>query len=192
MPFEDVIDIDTRADRGPAAMPLSVEEVGRASEACHVRADGGSQWVLHGVSVVPGPTGAPVWFAVSAQDITERRHAEEELRVLREHLAERVVRDPLTGLANRVLLEERLRSAPAREVGGRDSGAGRRDRGRGGGEHGAGGSGCRPGGGGRAAQSSRRQHVRRQAARPLSAHRPGSRHAVHQVDPCEPLAVASA
>ncbi len=88
--------------------------------------------MLHGVSLVPVPTGAPAWFAVSAQDMTERRHAEEELQVLSEHLAERVVRDPLTGLANRVLLEEQLHSALAREVGGRDPGAGRRDRGRGG------------------------------------------------------------
>ncbi len=248
-------------------MPLSVEEVGRESEACHVRADGGSQWVLHGVSLVPGPTGAPAWFAVSAQDIPERRHAEEELQVLSEHLAERVVRDPLTGLANRVLLEERLRSAPAREarsgcstavlfldldrfkavndqyghavgdlvlrtLAGRLSSVVRPSDtvARLGGEfvvlvEGAVQEAMHPlvgrlrsvvgipvpaGGievvvgvsiglavafagqaevGALLGQADDRMY--RQAARPLSAHRPGSRHTVREVDPCEPLAVAS-
>jgi len=123
-------------------------------------------------------------FAVSAQDITERRHAEEELRVLREHLAERVVRDPLTGLANLVLLEERLRSAvgipvPAGgievvvgvSIGLAVAVAGQAEVG--------------------ALLGQADDRMYRQAARPLSAHRPGSRHNVREVDPCEPLAVAS-
>ena len=85
------------------------------AEASHVHADGRVTWLLHGVSTVPGVDGAPGWLAVSAQDITERRHAELELRALSEVLAERAVRDPLTGLANRALLEERLRAALARD-----------------------------------------------------------------------------
>lgn len=85
------------------------------SEERYLDANGQVRWVLHGVSVVPGPDGRPAWFAVSAQDITERRRAEQDLRELAAVLAERAVRDPLTGLANRTLLEERLRSALARD-----------------------------------------------------------------------------
>ena len=53
---------------------------------------------------------------MSAQDITERRRAEQDLRDLTAVLAERAVRDPLTGLANRALLEERLRAVLARDA----------------------------------------------------------------------------
>jgi diguanylate cyclase (GGDEF)-like protein len=67
------------------------------------------------VTVVPGPDANPAWFAVSAQDITERRRAEEELRSLTATLTERAIRDQLTGLANRTLLEERLRAALSRD-----------------------------------------------------------------------------
>jgi diguanylate cyclase (GGDEF)-like protein/PAS domain S-box-containing protein len=77
--------------------------------------DGQVRWVLHGVTVVP-EQGRPAWFAVSAQDITERRRAEQDLRDLAAVLSERAVRDPLTGLANRGLLEERLRAALARDA----------------------------------------------------------------------------
>jgi diguanylate cyclase (GGDEF)-like protein len=72
--------------------------------------------VLHGVTVVPDRDGRPAWFAVSAQDITERRKAEQDLRDLTATLSERAVRDPLTGLSNRVLLEERLRAVLARDA----------------------------------------------------------------------------
>lgn len=115
VPFTDVIDLDPRSDQGRTALLLSGQEVALQSEERYVAMDGAWQWVLHGVTVVPGPDGAAAWFAVSAQEITERRRAEEDLRALSEHLAERAVRDPLTGLANRVLLEERLRVALARD-----------------------------------------------------------------------------
>jgi diguanylate cyclase (GGDEF)-like protein len=72
--------------------------------------------VLHGVTVVPDRDGRPAWFAVSAQDITERRKAEQDLRDLTATLSVRAVRDPLTGLSNRVLLEERLRAVLARDA----------------------------------------------------------------------------
>jgi diguanylate cyclase (GGDEF)-like protein len=78
--------------------------------------DGRVRWVLHGITVVPGPDGRPAWFAVSAQDITERRRGEQALRDLSDELAARAVRDPLTGLANRSLLEERLRAVLARDA----------------------------------------------------------------------------
>ncbi|MEO6206218.1 MAG: sensor domain-containing diguanylate cyclase [Mycobacteriales bacterium] len=86
------------------------------SEQRYQRPDGTVRWLLHGVTVVTGSGGQPAWFAVSAQDITERHAAEEELRALTATLAEQAVRDPLTGLANRMLLEERLRAVLARDV----------------------------------------------------------------------------
>jgi len=82
----------------------------------YTHADGTTAWVLHGVAAVAAPDGRPAWFAVSAQDITERRRAEEELRAATEALTERAVRDPLTGLANRTLFEERLRGALSRDA----------------------------------------------------------------------------
>ena len=86
------------------------------SEQAYAHADGTSAWVLHGVASVAGPDGRPAWFAVSAQDITERRRAEEDLRAMTAVLTERAVRDPLTGLANRALFEERLRGALSRDA----------------------------------------------------------------------------
>jgi diguanylate cyclase (GGDEF)-like protein len=74
------------------------------------------RWVLHGVTVVPDDDGAPAWFAVSAQNITERRRAEQDLRELAAAMSERAVRDPLTELANRSLLLERLRASLSRDA----------------------------------------------------------------------------
>ncbi len=82
----------------------------------YVRPDGEEVWVLHGVTVVRDAAGSPLWFAVSAQDITERRQVERHLKEKAEVLSQRVVRDPLTGLANRVLLEERMTGALARDA----------------------------------------------------------------------------
>jgi diguanylate cyclase (GGDEF)-like protein/PAS domain S-box-containing protein len=86
------------------------------AERQYVHADGTSTWLLHGVATVLSAAGEPAWLAVSAQDISERRRAEQDLRELTAVLTERAVRDPLTGLANRALLEERLRSALARDA----------------------------------------------------------------------------
>ncbi|MGZ6793143.1 MAG: diguanylate cyclase domain-containing protein [Mycobacteriales bacterium] len=89
---------------------------GTSAEQRYDGPDGQPRWVLQEATVVPGPDGRPAWLAVSAQDITARHRAEQELRSLTETLAERAVRDPLTGLANRVLLEERLRAVLSRDV----------------------------------------------------------------------------
>ena len=86
------------------------------SEQAYTHTDGTTAWVLHGVAAVVGSDGRPAWFAVSAQDITERRRAEEELRAATEALTEQAVRDPLTGLANRTLFDERLRAALSRDA----------------------------------------------------------------------------
>jgi len=86
------------------------------AERQYVHADGATTWLLHGVATVLTPEGKPAWFAISAQDISERRRAEQDLRDLTAVLTEQAVRDPLTGLANRALLEERLRTALARDA----------------------------------------------------------------------------
>ncbi len=116
LPFSQQLHTEESADRGNRASLLLAGQASELqSEQRYLRPDGSVRWLLHGVTVVPGSDGAPAWFAVSAQDITERRTAEDELRQLTATLAEQAVRDPLTGLANRMLLEERLRAVLARD-----------------------------------------------------------------------------
>src|SRR3954471_2803131 len=117
VPFATLLHPDDRPqDESRVSLLLTGKEHALQSEQRYVAPDGRVRWVLHGVTVVPGPDGRPAWFAVSAQDITERRRAEQDLRALTDELAERAVRDPLTGLANRALLEERLRAVLARDA----------------------------------------------------------------------------
>jgi diguanylate cyclase (GGDEF)-like protein/PAS domain S-box-containing protein len=117
VPFSQMLHPDDRVgDADRVARLLDGSETTLQAEERYVAPDGRTLWVMHGVTVVPGPDGRPAWFAVSAQDITERRRVEEELRALTATLAERAVRDPLTGLANRTLLEERLRAVLARDA----------------------------------------------------------------------------
>ncbi|MCW2499074.1 MAG: hypothetical protein JWN87_750 [Frankiales bacterium] len=117
VPFSQVLHPDDRdRDRSRIALLLSGQEHALQAEERYVDPHGRTLWVLHGVTVVPGADGKPAWFAVSAQDITERRRVEAELRALTATLTERAVRDPLTGLANRILMEERLRSVLSRDA----------------------------------------------------------------------------
>jgi diguanylate cyclase (GGDEF)-like protein/PAS domain S-box-containing protein len=117
VPFTDVLHPDERASELDRIDDLlSGRETSLTAEGRYVGPDGHVLWVLHGVSVVRGPDGQPQWFAVSAQDITERRKVETDLRELTATLTERAVRDPLTGLANRTLLLERLRGVLARDA----------------------------------------------------------------------------
>lgn len=117
VPFSQVLHPEDRADdRSRVERLLSGAEHALQAEERYVAPGGRLLWVLHGVTVVPGPDGRPAWFAVSAQDISERRQAESELRSLTATLTERAVRDPLTGLANRSLLEERLRGVLSRDA----------------------------------------------------------------------------
>jgi diguanylate cyclase (GGDEF)-like protein/PAS domain S-box-containing protein len=58
-------------------------------------------WVLLSVSLVRDADGAPQYFISQIQDVTDRKHAEQDLvRASRQ--------DPLTGLANRRSIEEQL------------------------------------------------------------------------------------
>ena len=110
--------VDVLQDTDPADLAALAEGRREAvqSEQSYLHRDGSVAWVLHGLAPVAGPDGAPAWYAVSAQDITERRRAEQGLRELTAVLTERAVRDPLTGLANRALFEERLRGALSRDA----------------------------------------------------------------------------
>jgi diguanylate cyclase (GGDEF)-like protein/PAS domain S-box-containing protein len=114
--FASVVHPDDRPDADSAVALLEGAKQAIEREQRYLHPDGRMRWVLHGVTVVPGDHGRPAWFAVSAQDITERRRAEQELRELAAVLSERAVRDPLTGLANRTLLLERVRAALARDA----------------------------------------------------------------------------
>ncbi len=117
VPFMEVVHPDHR-EAGDEALQALLE--GRrttlTAEERYATSDGRELWVLHGVSLVTGEDGQPGWFAVSAQDITERRRAEQAMRDLTAELTERAVRDPLTGLANRTLVEERLRGTLSRDA----------------------------------------------------------------------------
>ena len=107
---------DRAASRELIAELLAGSRATVDTEQCYVGASDREVWVLHGMSLVRSRNGQPLWFAVSAQDVTQRRRAEQDLRELTAVLAERAVRDPLTGLANRTLVEERLRGALARDA----------------------------------------------------------------------------
>ena len=71
-------------------------------------------WVQHSATVVPDETGRLMWFAFSAHDISDRRRAVQTLQDMTEVLTEQTLRDPLTGLANRALLHQRLGDELAR------------------------------------------------------------------------------
>lgn len=117
VPFTGLLHPDDRAvNNAQVELLLRGDKPWLASEERYVTGSGRELWVLHAVSLVMGSDGGPGWFAVSAQDITERRQAEQDLRDLTAVLAERAIRDPLTGLANRTLLEERLRGTLARDA----------------------------------------------------------------------------
>ena len=107
-------DVDSERRRVEALLDGEAETL--RSELRHVGPGGGVTWVLHGITLVRDDEGDPAWFALSAQDITDRKRAEEELRALSVELAHRAMHDPLTGLANRALLLDRVRLAQARAL----------------------------------------------------------------------------
>ena len=70
-------------------------------------AEGHYIWALLSVSLVRDDAGAPLYFVSQIQDISEQKRAAE-------HLTDLTLRDPLTGLANRVLFNDRLAHAVER------------------------------------------------------------------------------
>lgn len=65
------------------------------------RADGGEIWTQVTVSLVRDETGAPAYQVAMLQDVSEQRRLQDRLEYQAYH-------DPLTGLANRVRVTERL------------------------------------------------------------------------------------
>jgi diguanylate cyclase (GGDEF)-like protein/PAS domain S-box-containing protein len=74
-----------------------------------VRSDGEIRWLQSWSHVVTDEDGKPVRLTGSAQDVTDRKRAEQAL-------AHQALHDSLTGLANRALFGDRLEHALARQV----------------------------------------------------------------------------
>jgi len=70
-------------------------------------ASGGYVWVERSTTLVRDAAGAPSYFVLQVVDISDRIRAQEKL-------ARRAVTDPLTGLPNRLVLNDRLEHALAR------------------------------------------------------------------------------
>jgi diguanylate cyclase (GGDEF)-like protein/PAS domain S-box-containing protein len=73
----------------------------------YIRADGEVVWAVATVSVLGDEHGDPLHLLGLVQEITESKRRQADLARL-------ALQDPLTGLANRVLLDDRLRVALAR------------------------------------------------------------------------------
>ncbi len=101
-------------------------EVARASgrETFHldrrlIRRDGAVLWVHFSVSVVRDSAGRPVYYVAMAEDVTGRKHEEEERERQRRELETLASTDPLTGLFNHRYMQEYLgiRLAEAQRAG---------------------------------------------------------------------------
>ena len=107
-PAEELIHPDDRVS-ARSSVPRIIEHGWGMSEMRIRRHDGTWIWVVNSTSVVRDPeTGEVVEFRASLRDITERKRLESELQ----HQA---LHDPLTGLGNRILLQQRLEMAVAHD-----------------------------------------------------------------------------
>jgi diguanylate cyclase (GGDEF)-like protein/PAS domain S-box-containing protein len=100
--FEDVTlpeDVALGVDRLQLLVEGKIENV--ELEKRYVRSDGSLLWGRLSVSMVRDEEGAPAYFVKQVEDVTEVRKARAELQ-------QRALYDPLTGLANRSLLMDRL------------------------------------------------------------------------------------
>ena len=82
---------------------LGASPVERVEVRCR-RPDGSVAWVAVTTSAITDSAGRPLYGIAQVEDVSDRRAAQQEL-------AHRAVHDPLTGLPNRVALQERLNSA---------------------------------------------------------------------------------
>jgi diguanylate cyclase (GGDEF)-like protein/PAS domain S-box-containing protein len=76
----------------------------------YYRADGSEVWTHITVSLVRDETGAPAYQVAMLEDVSERRLLQEKLKYQAYH-------DPLTGLANRAMVAERLEQLFTEQVG---------------------------------------------------------------------------
>ncbi|MFC0715690.1 putative bifunctional diguanylate cyclase/phosphodiesterase [Cellulomonas biazotea] len=103
-PMADLGEPEGRAAERLAVDRLLAGEVPRFSlEQQYLRADGHAVWVVLDAALVRSATGAPDHFVVQVRDSTESR-------LQAEMLTHRAMHDPLTGLANRTLMQEVLQS----------------------------------------------------------------------------------
>jgi diguanylate cyclase (GGDEF)-like protein/PAS domain S-box-containing protein len=72
-----------------------------------VTADGGHVWTERSTTLVRDPAGLPSYFVLQVLDISDRMAAQEQL-------SRKASTDPLTGLPNRLVLDDRLEHALAR------------------------------------------------------------------------------
>lgn len=91
------------AERAEVARLLTGEQQRFSREKRYQRADGHLVWAVLDAALVRGPSGEPDHFVVQVRDSTESR-------LQAEMLTHRAMHDPLTGLANRTLLQEVLQS----------------------------------------------------------------------------------
>ncbi len=83
------------------------ESRGYRMEKRYVHADGHLVWVSLSVSAVRDASGQPLYMIGQVEDITERK-------AIGERLVHQAIHDPLTGLPNRTLFIDRLRSVMTR------------------------------------------------------------------------------
>ncbi|MFC7344188.1 PAS domain S-box protein [Saccharopolyspora griseoalba] len=102
-------------EASPVLSDVFAGRIDRASLETRYRHKAGHPvWLLVRVSAVPGPEGEPLYVVGQYEEIGDRRMSDE-------HLAHLALHDPLTGLANRALLADRLDHAIAELA--RDGGA---------------------------------------------------------------------
>ncbi|HEX7805452.1 MAG TPA: EAL domain-containing protein [Cellulomonas sp.] len=94
---------EQEAERADVARLLAGEQHRFSREKRYQRADGHLVWAVLDVALVRGPSGDPDHFVAQVRDSTESR-------LQAEMLTHRAMHDPLTGLANRTLLQEVLQS----------------------------------------------------------------------------------
>src|SRR5665647_1115614 len=96
---------DDRATERAHVQRLLAGEGDRFSlEKRYLRPDGQTTWAVLDVVLVRTPEGAPDHFVVQLRDVTDAR-------MQSEMLTHRAMHDPLTGLANRMLMQEVLQKA---------------------------------------------------------------------------------
>jgi diguanylate cyclase (GGDEF)-like protein/PAS domain S-box-containing protein len=103
--FQDISDPDDLAsDLAQYDRLLAGEIPSYGIEKRFVNRDGSTRWANVTVSLVHNEAGAPLYTTAIVEDITKRKRMEADLR----HQA---LHDPLTGLPNRTLLQDRLAQA---------------------------------------------------------------------------------